>query len=313
MKKLPVHVVVGVIMEQDKVLIAKRPDHVHMGGYWEFPGGKIEKNESVLASLRRELHEELNIDVQQAEPLIRIHHDYQDRSVLLDVYKIIQYSGVPHGKEGQAITWRNISQLNPLSFPPANLAIINAIQLPDSILITGSFDSERNCIQKIETALSSGIRLIQLRAKHLSKAELKYLADRVAQCCEPYHARLLCNVPLEWIDDFNDHGIHLTGQQLKQCKKRPVGLNRLLSTSVHSIEEMLHANQCQVDLVLASPVKPTLSHPDMKSTGWEGLKQIIGVASCPVYALGGMQKADIDLAHKAGAQGIAAISAFWPD
>ncbi|MGW8227561.1 MAG: NUDIX domain-containing protein, partial [Gammaproteobacteria bacterium] len=67
-----VHVAVGVVQNpQGKILIAKRPAHVHQGELWEFPGGKVEAGESLPQALRRELHEEIGIDVNHARPLIR--------------------------------------------------------------------------------------------------------------------------------------------------------------------------------------------------------------------------------------------------
>ncbi|HPE72839.1 MAG TPA: NUDIX domain-containing protein, partial [Candidatus Competibacter sp.] len=72
-----VHVAVGIVAGADgAVLIARRPDHVHQGGLWEFPGGKVEHGESVIAALGRELREELGIAVRAAEPLLQTGHAY---------------------------------------------------------------------------------------------------------------------------------------------------------------------------------------------------------------------------------------------
>ena len=84
-----VHVAVGVVRNpQGNILIAKRPAHAHQGDLWEFPGGKVERGESLQQALQRELHEELGIDVTHARPLIRIPHSYPDKQVLLDVWLI---------------------------------------------------------------------------------------------------------------------------------------------------------------------------------------------------------------------------------
>ncbi|PTT03442.1 NUDIX domain-containing protein, partial [Pseudomonas sp. HMWF006] len=82
-----VHVAAAVIRDDSgKVLIARRADTQHQGGLWEFPGGKVEADESVETALARELHEELGIVVGAARPLIKVHHDYPDKQVLLDVW-----------------------------------------------------------------------------------------------------------------------------------------------------------------------------------------------------------------------------------
>ena len=103
MKNL-VHVAVGVIEDaQGRILIARRPAHLHQGGLWEFPGGKVAEHEDVLTTLRRELHEEVGIDIKQTKPLITIEHDYGDKQVWLDVHRVTAFQGEAHGREGQPV------------------------------------------------------------------------------------------------------------------------------------------------------------------------------------------------------------------
>ncbi|EWH11211.1 mutator MutT protein [Catenovulum agarivorans DS-2] len=126
-----VHVAVAVIVQQNaqqtQVLIAKRAQHQHQGGKWEFPGGKVEKNEQVDDALRREIAEECGLVVEAAEPLIKIEHDYGDKKVVLDTFIVTQYSGQARGNEGQQILWLDVSQLADYTFPEANQPIIDAI------------------------------------------------------------------------------------------------------------------------------------------------------------------------------------------
>ncbi len=127
--KKQIHVAVGVILDkQQQILIALRPEDVHQGGLWEFPGGKVEDNETLQQALTRELSEELGLAVTGIRPLIEIHHDYSDKSVLLDVWWVDQYSGVAEGREGQPIRWVSAAELSNYSFPDANQAIISAVQ-----------------------------------------------------------------------------------------------------------------------------------------------------------------------------------------
>lgn len=124
-----VHVAVGVLLnEKREVLIALRPDDSHQGGLWEFPGGKVEEGESVEHALNREFEEELGISVQGCTPLTQIRHDYSDKSVMLDVWRIEKFSGIPRGREGQAIEWRALSKLRAVDFPKANAGIIHALK-----------------------------------------------------------------------------------------------------------------------------------------------------------------------------------------
>ncbi len=113
-----VHVAAAVIRDDSgKILIARRADTQHQGGLWEFPGGKVEADESVETALARELHEELGIVVGAARPLIKVRHDYPDKQVLLDVWEVSSFSGEPHGAEGQPLAWVTAKELVNYEFP----------------------------------------------------------------------------------------------------------------------------------------------------------------------------------------------------
>lgn len=124
-----IHVVAAVIVAADKkILLAKRHAHVHKGGLWEFPGGKVEEGESAEQALARELEEELAICVLGASPLLKVQHDYPEKTVLLDVWKVSSFSGCARGNEGQPIVWAAINELGEYPFPEANQPIIEALQ-----------------------------------------------------------------------------------------------------------------------------------------------------------------------------------------
>jgi 8-oxo-dGTP diphosphatase len=108
-----IHVAAAVVVDGlGRVLVSQRPGHVHQGGLWEFPGGKLEAGETAETGLKRELHEELGITVQAARPLIRVYHAYPDKPVLLDVWRVTRYSGEPAGLEGQPIDWVAVDGAN---------------------------------------------------------------------------------------------------------------------------------------------------------------------------------------------------------
>ncbi|WP_448565678.1 8-oxo-dGTP diphosphatase MutT [Thalassotalea ganghwensis] len=123
-----VHVAVGVILSNGEVFLTKRADNVHQGGKWEFPGGKVEPEESVYQALHRELQEEIAIDILSCIPLIEISHDYGDKKVLLEVFVIENYQGEPTAQEGQAQAWFSINELSTLDFPAANQAIVEKLK-----------------------------------------------------------------------------------------------------------------------------------------------------------------------------------------
>ena len=120
-----VQVAVGILMNREgAVLITRRPDHVHQGGLWEFPGGKVEDGEPVAVALQRELYEELGITVQAAEPWLQVGHDYPDKKVGLEVWRVTAWQGEPHGREGQPLIWAGRAELDQFSFPAADLPIL---------------------------------------------------------------------------------------------------------------------------------------------------------------------------------------------
>jgi 8-oxo-dGTP diphosphatase len=123
-----VHVAVGVVVNDDnEILIAKRPDELHQGGLWEFPGGKVEQGETVQQALAREFQEEVAINLLVVEPFMEIHHDYGDKKVFLDIWLSRQFEGVAKGLEGQPVIWAPVSQLKQYTFPEANTAIVDKL------------------------------------------------------------------------------------------------------------------------------------------------------------------------------------------
>jgi len=123
------HVVAGVIYNPSKqqVLIAKRPEHLHQGGLWEFPGGKVASGESPEQALKRELMEELAIEVNDCSPFLLTEHDYSDKLIVLDVWAVNGFTGQPKGNEGQCICWVDISALNDYQFPAANYVVLEKV------------------------------------------------------------------------------------------------------------------------------------------------------------------------------------------
>ena len=128
-QKRRITVAAGVIVnDRRQILLAKRPQHVHQGGLWEFPGGKVEASETVDAALSRELFEELAIEVTSAIPMLKVSHDYPDKSVFLDVWLVDSFRGIPHGNEGQEVRWVDVEQIDSFSFPEANVVIVDAVK-----------------------------------------------------------------------------------------------------------------------------------------------------------------------------------------
>jgi 8-oxo-dGTP diphosphatase len=124
----PLHVLVGLIGDaRGRWLVNQRRPGTDLAGFWEFPGGKRHADETPFAALRRELDEELGIDVLAAEPWLELVHDYPDKSVLLDVWRVLDYRGEVSAREGQALDWVGAAQLAALPLLPADLPIVAAL------------------------------------------------------------------------------------------------------------------------------------------------------------------------------------------
>lgn len=124
-----VEVVAGVILNttRTQVLIALRKPEQHQGDRWEFPGGKIESDETPEAGLARELLEEIGIQVQQSQPRTIITHCYSDKHVRLHFWDVTQFAGEPIGCEGQQLKWVLLTELGSYCFPEANQVVVDSL------------------------------------------------------------------------------------------------------------------------------------------------------------------------------------------
>ncbi len=309
----PIHVVAAALAdERGRILLTRRPDHVHQGGLWEFPGGKLEPGESPETALARELQEELGVDPVATEPMIRVRHDYGDRRVLLDVRRVLRYSGAPHGREGQPLRWVHPESMRARELPAADWPIVLALRLPDLYVITGEDPADQaGFLDRLEAVLRGGLRMVQLRAHHLPPSAYAALARRAFPLCQRSGARLVLNVAPHLARDIPHHGIHLSAANLHSLVVRPIGEGRLVGASCHDRSDLARAQALGLDYALLSPVRATLSHPQATPLGWERFAELADAAGLPVYALGGLAPADLTQAKRHGAQGVAAIRGLW--
>ena len=214
----------GVICNaRGEILVARRFEHAHQGGRWEFPGGKLEPGEDVRAGLARELDEELGISLDSARPLIRVRHDYPDRAVLLDVWRVTGWQGRVHSREGQALRWLGADAFTGLLMPAADVPVVKALRLPDCYLVTPSPGSDRGVfLAALSASIDAGVELVSLRAKELPAASLVSLCRQAAGICRARGARLLINADPELLAASGADGIHLDSARLMATTSRPV-------------------------------------------------------------------------------------------
>lgn len=314
-----VHVAVGVVLDsRGQVLIAKRADQQHLGGLWEFPGGKLEAGESVEQALDRELREELAINVQHSYPLCRIEHDYPDKSVLLEVRVVDQFTGTPTGLENQPLRWLPPAQLVAAEFPQANRLIIRRLQLCDLLAI---INLPANPPVPVPGMLTSPCDvLLRLRCQHKDQyAGYLSAARRALPGFKAINRGVILDLSDTSMDDtgcIRDElsdmagiiGLHAHAGLLQTLTARPVPEHLLFGVSCHTRDDLAQAARLDADYALLSPVKKTTTHPDTIPLGWDAFESMTRQSTVPVFALGGMRSSDLATARAKGARGIAGIS-----
>jgi 8-oxo-dGTP diphosphatase len=305
-------VAAGVILDHiGRVLIAKRPAHVHQGDLWEFPGGKLEPGETGEQALRRELKEELDIEVVATSPLIGIRHAYSDRRVRLDVWRVERFSGIPKGLQGQPIRWAAPDELPGLAFPAANRPIVTAARLPDHYAIIDARSDNPAVVRDwLERLVTAGIQWVRLRPNGITMHQYRYLAEGAIDFCRAHGLRLLLSGDPELVRRTGAAGLHLRSDQLMALRARPLAPSFWLAASCHDRAELRQAKRIGADFAVLGPVCPTTSHPGAEPLGWAGFQSLAEEATIPVFALGGLRSSDVGEAKRRGGQGVAAIRGF---
>jgi mutator protein MutT len=120
-----IEVAAGLVFRDGKVLITQRPAGGHLAGLWEFPGGKREANESFEDCLRRELMEELGIEVEVGEMVDAITHSYWEKTVHLRFFRCVWKRHEPQGLGCPAFRWVTVAEMARHEFPAADSQLLN--------------------------------------------------------------------------------------------------------------------------------------------------------------------------------------------
>ena len=297
---------------QGRVLIARRAETAHLGGLWEFPGGKSEPGESIEIALARELKEELGVEVESSEPLISLVNEYPDLSVRLHVRRVISFRGEAHGREGQPIRWVAMEELASYPFPEANRPIITALKLPDRYaFLPLSTSTVHDFEVRLKRVLDNGIRLIRIREEG---AIMSALVDdwirRAVMLSQPYRADILIGGEVSRLEATGAKGLHLRSDQLTQALTGGVPSDGWLAASCHTREDLVMAHRIGADFAVLGPVAPTHSHPGAPTLNLSGFAREVLAARLPVFGLGGLKASDIPAIRAHGGQGVAAIRGF---
>lgn len=304
-----VHVVACVLVDAvGRVLITQRPEGKAMAGAWEFPGGKVEAGEARMEAVRREIREEVGLEVVSARPLIRVRHRYDEFEVDLDVWISRGWRGEEQSCDGQALAWEQPGELTQRELLPADGPVVAALRLPERIIITpdaGPGGRHRGRIT--DFAGSRSAILVRCRSATHRRAWLSLARETVPDLPLILHGD-------QGATDTRDatsepSAVHLSSEALLALDDRPD--LPLVGASCHDLAQVEHARNLGLDYLFVSPVQATASHPGQPALGWTNFGALAQAAGRPTYALGGVGPRDLEQAWAVGGQGVAGISAFW--
>jgi 8-oxo-dGTP diphosphatase len=277
--------------------------------YYEFPGGKIEELENPEECLIRECYEELDIQIKKSIYRGEVMHLYENLSVKLYIFEIIEYSGKIKAKERQKLLYANPFESNN-SFLESTARVLNRLRLRELLLITPiDFNGISRKLKNIDYVNS----FIRLRSLGYSVSNYILAAQKLSQLCFKNNMPFI--VDKKFSDDLSDldiDGIHFTSEDLNKIdnygyRRRQKKL--MYSASCHNLNDIMVANKYNFDFIILSPVISSKYHKNI--LGWEDFKTMSDASNMPVFALGGIKISDLELCKKFSGFGVSGISNFW--
>jgi 8-oxo-dGTP diphosphatase len=181
---------------------------------------------------------------------------------------------------------------------PHELAITNCLELGIDVQL-----------RRINARLAAGLRLIQVREPGMARGHLESFLGSVLELARTAGASVLLNADIDMARRAHVDGVHLSARQVAAMATRPD--LEMVGASSHDRSERESAERLGVEFVLLGSVLPTLSHPDIQPLGWERFEAIAMGARVPVFALGGLNRSEMEVAWRRGAHGIAMQRAAW--
>lgn len=294
-----------------EVLICRRPSHKSYPGEWEFPGGKVERGESLEDALRRELQEELGIRVAACRPLIRLRHAYPDLAVELDTWLVTAFDGAVKSSEHPVIAWVRPDELPRWKLLAADRPIVSALRLPAHYIFTPPQAGAGWITRRLDGLPPDA--LLRLRLPELTDEDYETLAQHLLPQCRARKLLLILDRDPAMVERIGAAGWHAAAQRLLNLQARPLPVKYWTAASCHNADELERACELGLDFAVLGSVFKTATHPEQTVLGWTGFSALARNAGLPVYAIGGLQPAQLPQAQSHGAQGIAGISAYWRD
>ena len=304
-RPLPVvDVAAGIVRAADgRVLMAERTARQVAAGFWELPGGKIDAGETSAEAAARELEEEVGIRALSMRPRIAYDHAFPTKRVRLHFFEIESWSGTPRGREGQRLAWVDPARPSVAPVLPSNDRLLVALGLSPLCLAfeTVRGGSTTDSLRRLADALSGGVRCIVVREPHLTPDQRIAFARRVDTLARPFGAHVLLHgTPLE-AHRAGTAGLLSPVEELHRLARRPHV--RLWGAICNDVRDLTHAVALGADVAVVSPIFSDASYT-VAPLGWEGLRRLAESAPITIYAEGGMARASLPQAQRAGAAGI---------
>lgn len=299
MSKPNLDVAIGILVHQNQILVGWRAANQHQGNKHEFPGGKVEAGETPVEACRREIFEEVGLNIKSWSQFDFIRHEYDDVIVQLHFF-ISDVSTEQSQKIAAPWMWVSREKLVELNFPKANATIVKRlywqrfIKISEDLSVLNDLASDRLLYWRTNTT------------ENMNEALAEYSVEKLA--------KLIVNVEV-WntLTDLHQNAIqtiHLKQNQLLQLHQKDLIRSKRYIVACHNLEALQHAAQIGCDAAFLSPVLATQTHPDAQGLGWKTFADMASQVNMVVYALGGLSPNHLDEAIKHHAYGVAGIRSF---
>lgn len=185
------------------------------------------------------------------------------------------------------------------------------MKLPSHYLITGETDQEEAWWARFSALLDFEDAFIQFRPAGQDMSNPAQWAKKAMKLARQKNRQIVLNGEPDTAMSLGMDGVHLPSRLLMRLRNRPLPANRLVGASCHSMAELKHAEEIGVDFACLSPLFSTRSHPSARVLGLEKFQALVSACTVPVFAMGGVDKSDLQRVQQAGGCGIAGISAYW--
>jgi 8-oxo-dGTP diphosphatase len=298
-RDLPVDVAVGVVLRADgAVLLGQRPAGKPYAGWWEFPGGKLERGESVHDALVRELDEELGLRVRASLPWVVREFVYPHAKVRLHFRRVFDFDGEPSSREGQSFVWRMPGQIDVAPLLPATIPVLGWLNLPHRCARSAVAPMGAAAfLAALDCRLREGaLDLLALDEPQLAPTEFAAVFHPVVQRCHAAGVQLLVGSAHPASFARAAGGVLLTTAALHGLRERP------------AVARVVACVTGATDLAQAAAIGADCAWIDPRAQDSAWLADLIESTHVPVYVDSALASVD---ARSAGAHDVVHSTTFW--